>query len=172
MSGVSPIIILLLATTATVSTTTDDLGAYFKLLTDLKSHPSAGAGAQLMWDVVRDTGRYLCAIGDKQCDAVMLVLLEDNLEKRNINCDEKRKNKLCVQARQLLGSDSLPHREMKNRLIAKADKIFKETHDNFLILDNIRVSLIDFICAVDKKEVCEFWRLVSTLKQNIISSLI
>ena len=138
MSAVSPIILLLLVSIVKTSAS-PDTKAYFQLQKDFKDHPSAARGTKLLWDVVRSVGAYYCSVGNDECSAFQKYLEEADLEEKET-------------------SDP----EMKENLVADADKIFRATHDNFLVMDNIRIFLTRIICANEPTE-CPFWRLVPKL---------
>ena len=138
MLASTSIIILLLVTSVAADTTAagtqPDLNAYFKLLKDIKDHPSAGKGAKLLWDVMEAFKSYLCDVGSRKCNA-----LKEYLEEHDQEQDENT-----AQA-------------VKNGLIADADEIFAKTHKSFMKLDIIRIALITVICDNEPEE-CAFWR--------------
>jgi hypothetical protein len=142
MSAISSIVLLLLVTTVTASEQPDlALDGYYKLLKELKDHPTAGKGVKLMWDITEAFITYLCDLGDVECKALKEYVEEYKLEKEENALKGVNENAL---------------KAVKDGLLADADKIHARTHKSFMKVDAIRIALIDIICDHEPTE-CKFW---------------
>ena len=156
----SPAIVLLLTVTmvtaAQAAALSPDIPAYFTLLktiAEIDDTPATG----LLWDTVRIAKDYLCSVGSSKCDGIRVFLLENDLEQ--VNCAKVPDQAACVEARKILGADQdISDEELKSTLIAYADKVYKESHENFMTLDKLRIGLIDLICDSEPEENCKKWR--------------
>ena len=156
MSVTLSIFLLHLVTMATG--TTPDVEGYLELMGIARNFPPATASNKYMWDVITATRDYLCAIRNPECAAYVMYVLEEDLWAGDINCDETPDNKLCEEARLLLRSDALSDQEIHEGLVAAANVVLAETHENFSVMDSMRIALFDVVCAVESQEVCDFWR--------------
>ena len=106
----------------------------YKVLVKDLTKPSVAKGKKLMWDVVKVVQIYLCSVGADDCEALKEYLQEEDMEEQN-----------------------LKDQETKDGLIDDADKIMKETHENFMMMDSIRDVLAELICRNEPQQ-CPFWR--------------
>ena len=156
----SPALVLLLTVTmvtaAQAAALSPDIPAYFTLLKTITNIDDPPA-TKLLWDAVRIAKDYLCTVGSSKCDGLRLFLLENDLEQ--ISCEEAPDQAACVEAREILGADQdISNKELKSALIAYADRVYKESHQNFMTLDKVRIGLIDLICDTEADERCKKWR--------------
>jgi len=112
--------VLLLVAVAASAPTGSELKHYHNLLK--LTTPLDDPANNLLWDFMKAAGKYLCAIGDDDCDIFSVLSVEELLEEDDLNCDETPDKDVCVTARKLVGDPDLPHDELQDALIAQADR--------------------------------------------------